>query len=122
MKDKLILQKQSGEKFSLEPTNLTKNEPYSQVQETVPNYSWGMTEGIFFVLIGVSFIPLLLMFIRSLNLYKTISSRLTLHQGTQQSTCLKCQYFSKNMYLKCAVNPSIVLTKEAKDCPDFCSK
>lgn len=35
--------------------------------------------------------------------------------------CHKCQYFSHNSYLKCAVNPSKVLQPEAKDCADYSS-
>ncbi|MBR8835915.1 MAG: hypothetical protein DSM106950_18315 [Stigonema ocellatum SAG 48.90 = DSM 106950] len=34
--------------------------------------------------------------------------------------CKKCQFFSNNRYLKCAVQPGIVLTKEAENCPDYC--
>jgi hypothetical protein len=33
--------------------------------------------------------------------------------------CQNCKYFSSNYYMRCAVNPSIVMTKEAKDCPDY---
>lgn len=36
-----------------------------------------------------------------------------------QSPCRKCQFFSNNFYLKCAVHPTIVLTKEADNCPDY---
>ncbi|MCU0549953.1 MAG: hypothetical protein MUC48_11450 [Leptolyngbya sp. Prado105] len=34
--------------------------------------------------------------------------------------CRSCQFFSNNGYLKCAVNPSIALTKSAIDCSDYC--
>jgi|GEM_PF-1212776 len=37
-------------------------------------------------------------------------------------SCYKCQYFERNMYLPCAVNPTIALKPEAKDCKDFCPK
>jgi hypothetical protein len=36
-----------------------------------------------------------------------------------QIPCQNCRYFSKNFYLKCAVQPSIVLKAEAKDCSDY---
>jgi hypothetical protein len=36
--------------------------------------------------------------------------------------CKNCQYFSNNHYLKCAVNPSIVLTEEAQDCSEYLPK
>ncbi len=36
--------------------------------------------------------------------------------------CCKCQYFDENSYLNCTVNPSIVLTKQALNCPDYCPR
>ncbi len=35
-----------------------------------------------------------------------------------KSPCTKCKFFSNNPYLKCAAQPSLVLTEQAKDCPD----
>jgi hypothetical protein len=37
----------------------------------------------------------------------------------QQHSCQNCRYFSNNKYLKCAVNPTIALTEEAKNCHDY---
>ncbi|MEH2407753.1 hypothetical protein [Nostoc sp.] len=33
--------------------------------------------------------------------------------------CKNCRFYSHNHYLKCAVNPSIVLTKEAMNCSEY---
>lgn len=33
--------------------------------------------------------------------------------------CYNCRYYSNNAYLKCPVNPSMVLTEQAKDCSDY---
>ncbi|BAY24984.1 hypothetical protein NIES2100_47830 [Calothrix sp. NIES-2100] len=33
--------------------------------------------------------------------------------------CIKCRYFARNHYLKCAVQPSIALTKDANNCADY---
>ncbi|MBW4560565.1 MAG: hypothetical protein KME32_05300 [Mojavia pulchra JT2-VF2] len=33
--------------------------------------------------------------------------------------CQKCRFFAKNNYLKCAVNPSVAFTEEAKYCCDY---
>ncbi|MDF2386491.1 hypothetical protein JMG10_33815 [Nostoc ellipsosporum NOK] len=33
--------------------------------------------------------------------------------------CKNCQFYSNNNYLKCAVQPSIVMTEEAKDCSEY---
>ena len=40
-----------------------------------------------------------------------------------QVPCKDCRYFAaKNQYLKCAVRPSEVLTAQAENCSDYCSK
>ena len=36
--------------------------------------------------------------------------------------CTQCQYFVKNHFLNCAVQPSLVLTDEADNCSDYCPK
>lgn len=33
--------------------------------------------------------------------------------------CQNCEYFCSNNYLKCAVQPSMVMTEAAKNCPDY---
>ncbi|MBD2415849.1 hypothetical protein FACHB389_36760 [Nostoc calcicola FACHB-389] len=40
----------------------------------------------------------------------------------QQHPCKKCHFFNNNYYLKCAVHPSIALTKEALNCSDYKSQ
>ncbi|MDF5713924.1 MAG: hypothetical protein PUP93_08530 [Rhizonema sp. NSF051] len=40
----------------------------------------------------------------------------------QQVPCTKCQFFNNNQHLRCAVHPSIVSTKQALNCPDYCQK
>ncbi|MGF1937903.1 MAG: hypothetical protein RM347_026560 [Nostoc sp. ChiQUE02] len=35
--------------------------------------------------------------------------------------CKNCRFYSNNHYLKCAVNPSIVLTEEAMSCSEYSS-
>jgi hypothetical protein len=37
-----------------------------------------------------------------------------------QVPCRKCQYFTGNFYLKCAVRPLDVLTNKAINCSDYC--
>ena len=36
--------------------------------------------------------------------------------------CRSCRYYAKNPYLRCALHPSIVLTKQADNCLDYCHK
>ncbi|TFI53810.1 hypothetical protein BLD44_012370 [Mastigocladus laminosus UU774] len=42
--------------------------------------------------------------------------------NSRKVPCRKCQYFSQNHHLNCAVQPSIVLTEEASNCPDYSPK
>lgn len=37
----------------------------------------------------------------------------------QEIPCCNCQFFQENHYLNCAVQPSIVLTKQALNCSDY---
>ena len=40
-----------------------------------------------------------------------------------QVPCRNCKFFArKNQYLKCAVRPDAVLTKQAIDCSDYCNR
>ncbi len=36
--------------------------------------------------------------------------------------CQNCEFFCSNNYLKCAVQPSIVMTEQAKNCSDYSPK
>ena len=48
--------------------------------------------------------------------------RFGIHKSPQVP-CKKCRYFAaKNQFLKCAVHPSKVLTAQAVNCSDYCSK
>jgi len=43
-------------------------------------------------------------------------------KSVHQVPCKNCRFYSNNHYLKCAVQPSIVLTDEAKDCSEYSAK
>ena len=40
-------------------------------------------------------------------------------KGSTQTKCTNCRFFNSNSYLKCAVHPTKVLTKEARECLDY---
>lgn len=40
----------------------------------------------------------------------------------EQVPCRKCQYLHENCYVPCAVQPTMTLTAEALNCPDFSPK
>ncbi|MBD2342688.1 hypothetical protein [Anabaena subtropica] len=42
--------------------------------------------------------------------------------GLHQLPCKNCQFYANNHYLKCAVQPSVVLTEEAKNCSEYSPK
>lgn len=44
---------------------------------------------------------------------------LTNMKPLNQVPCKNCQFFCNNAYLKCAVQPSLVLTTKAIDCSDY---
>ncbi|MEQ9232833.1 hypothetical protein [Coleofasciculus sp. E2-BRE-01] len=62
-----------------------------------------------------------LILVRS-NVLKSFRNRLTPIKRLHQVPCLNCKYFKNDPYLKCAVNPCTVLTEEAANCSDYCSK
>ncbi len=39
-----------------------------------------------------------------------------------QTPCRNCQFYDRNPYLKCAVHPNRVFTKQAINCVDYCNK
>lgn len=53
--------------------------------------------------------------IRSLALQKIIPPI----SSSKQVPCRNCRFYTNNHYLKCAVQPSVVMTEEARTCSDF---
>ncbi|WP_224092829.1 hypothetical protein [Nostoc sp. MS1] len=43
-------------------------------------------------------------------------------KGSHQLPCKNCQFYSHNHYLKCAVQPCVVMTEEAKSCSEYLPK
>ena len=82
----------------------------------------GLTSDLVIFLLPISFIIgwaglfLMLSKMRRVALDKIIVNTNPLHKVR----CRNCQFFSTDRYLKCAVQPSIVLTKQAENCPDYC--
>ncbi|MDZ7958581.1 MAG: hypothetical protein RMY34_11995 [Aulosira sp. DedQUE10] len=37
----------------------------------------------------------------------------------KEHRCKNCRFFNENNYIKCAVHPSVALTKQALDCSDY---
>ncbi|ERT09054.1 hypothetical protein M595_1012 [Lyngbya aestuarii BL J] len=66
--------------------------------------------------LGIAFIVVL---IKQLQARKLIRSQLSISKPFQKIPCTNCQYFNGNVYLKCAVQPSLVMSEQAKDCTDY---
>ncbi|BAY28723.1 hypothetical protein NIES2107_05550 [Nostoc carneum NIES-2107] len=47
------------------------------------------------------------------------NKRFFIINGIKKVPCKNCKFYSNNHYLKCAVNPSLVMTEEAKDCSEY---
>ena len=66
--------------------------------------------------LGIAFI---IVIIKQLQARKLIGGQLSINKPFQKIPCTNCQYFNGNIYLKCAVQPSKVMSDQAKDCSDF---
>lgn len=72
----------------------------------------------------VIFLGWVLIFIKLLRMQMAIQKENAVRQSQSpldKVPCKNCRFFSNNRHLSCAVQPSIVLTKEAVNCPDYCS-
>ena len=56
-----------------------------------------------------------------LSKFKLTDKRLSIQRFTQ-IPCRDCRFLANNQYLNCAVHPSKVLTAQAVNCTDYCSK
>lgn len=75
------------------------------------------------IIVGVGIAIALMILIRWYpHLFKTISRSLGYLKESNHSHCQSCQFYHQNAYLQCAVHPTRVLTTEAQDCPDYCSR
>ena len=43
-------------------------------------------------------------------------------KSLEKIPCKNCNFYSNDPHLKCAVNPSSVMTEKALDCSDYCGK
>jgi hypothetical protein len=78
------------------------------------NFSYGVFTGLFLT----STIVLLTLFKK----YRFRKKKVVYSKNLQtfvEIPCRKCQFFSNNPYLKCAIRPSSVMNERAIDCPDY---
>ncbi|MBD1805560.1 hypothetical protein H6F98_08880 [Microcoleus sp. FACHB-SPT15] len=81
-----------------------------------------VTEGILLVPF-VALLCWLILSIRALKALKAVQNKTAIPLNCNNNfPCKKCYFFLNNHYLKCAIHPSVVLTEQASNCPDYCSQ
>jgi hypothetical protein len=112
---------EKSQNWILAATSNQNRQKEVQVQERLPNqvdiYETLITQGggiIAFLFFWVS-----LLILASKKLKSVSDNQLDL---CTKHRCHKCQYFVKNHFLNCAVQPSLVLTEEANNCSDYYPK
>ena len=65
----------------------------------------------------------MLFFVRVLGMQVLVQKEIDdLLKLVDKVPCKSCHFFATNPYINCAVHPSIVLTKQASNCTDYCSQ
>ncbi|TVP62020.1 MAG: hypothetical protein EA343_12485 [Nodularia sp. (in: Bacteria)] len=118
--------------MSVEPILLKKiaeNSNFSQVTRSEVKQEQMQSDGLDMHDIALTLSPIALLFswvIFFLILQKVrtfLDNKMVFSvQGLHKVPCKNCRFYSNNHYLKCAVQPSIVLTEEAKDCSEYSPK
>lgn len=70
---------------------------------------------ICFMIVGAVFLFIILQFLKITQNKKDIFNI----DCMKECPCRRCKFFVDNNYIKCAVNPSIVLTKQAINCSEY---
>lgn len=71
-------------------------------------------------LVPICFIAAWAMVVLTLwSLWSVIRDITTRTHRLHQIPCAQCQFFTRDYHLKCTVHPSLALTEEAIDCPDY---
>jgi hypothetical protein len=73
-----------------------------------------------FFLIPLCFLLLLsVAFLKPSKFKEALYNRIMTLKLYYQIPCFRCQFFQRNQYIQCAVQPYFVLNKEAVNCPDY---
>ncbi|MEG4119437.1 hypothetical protein QUA43_18445 [Microcoleus sp. N9_B4] len=60
-----------------------------------------------------------LVFLLCLSVGRTVTDSLRRAQRMHQIPCANCVFFTGDYHLKCPVQPTIALSEDAIDCPDY---
>lgn len=118
--------------MSIEPIILKKiaeNRNFSQITQSEVKQEQMQPDGLEISDIALTLSPIALlfswvMFFLILQKIRTILDNKMVFsvKGAHKVPCKNCRFYSNNHYLKCAVQPSLVMTEEAKDCPEYSPK
>ncbi|WP_414620393.1 hypothetical protein [Calothrix sp. CCY 0018] len=94
--------------------------PPTTVIEAVKNEKTPTNSGSLVGMGFLFFLALVITLIKWCDIGKSPEEGFFKIRFNHKTPCSKCRYFNNNSYLKCAVQPEKVMTKEAKDCQDYC--
>ena len=103
-----------------EKNGIALNETQS-IEEKLEDSSFQLDNANTNLLVIVLLLLVILRFFWLLSKFKLTDKRSSIQRFTQ-IPCRNCRFLANNQYLKCAVHPSKVLTAQAVNCTDYCSK
>ncbi|WP_017651428.1 hypothetical protein [Fortiea contorta] len=108
---------------------IISNSSLHQVIRSEVRQHQGKQEGLTIPVVAVYLSPLGFMFVWVVfflilqKIRNMIENKMTFTMKTSHKVpCKNCKYYANNHYIKCAVQPSIVLTEAAQDCSEYSSK
>ncbi len=106
--------------------NLAVDSNSNQTSHSEEGNIYGVTLPEIAISVGgsVSFIVAWVVFFLMLSKLRTVVDNKIVFKinNLNKLPCQNCEYFCTNNYLKCAVQPSIVMTEAAKNCSDYSPK
>jgi hypothetical protein len=106
--------------------NVTVDSNSNQTTQTEQGNIYGLTVPEIAACVGGSFgsIVVVVVFFLMLSKLRTVVDNKIVfpNKSLNKLPCQNCEFFCSNNYLKCAVQPSMVMTEEAKNCSDYSPK
>jgi hypothetical protein len=105
------------------PTTLQIETKQHQSIENTPKLEQENLPYVGLLFLMITFIVTVILLIFRYSRFGKMMAERTLTAGIfHKIPCRRCRYFSHNPYLSCAIHPSLALTEQAIDCPDYCVK
>lgn len=105
---------------------LTVDSNLNNTNHTEEANIYGLTVPEIAICVGGSFgfiVVVVVFFIMVSKLRTVVDNKIVFKiNSLNKLPCQNCEFFCSNNYLKCAVQPSMVMTEEAKNCSDYSPK